>query len=179
VSLSEAFSSCGWPLARNPREGLTIPYLCGRAKPGDDDVSEKLQLDAVRVDRSFSTLARWRAERSRAATFMRLGDAPGDRRGEKRRTARLKWGKALDCADRFLCECVLNNRTSEGACLRLARNITIPQRFQLYEDDSGEIYEAQVVWRRGGEIGCRLAPAPTENKPRVAQRMRGQYYAMD
>lgn len=142
-------------------------------------MAEKTQLDGMRVGRGFSMLARWRAERSGAATFTRLADAPGDRRGENRRAVRLQWGKALDCADRFLCECVLSNRTRDGACLRLARNITLPQKFQLYDDDSGALFDAQVVWRRGAEIGCRLSRAPTRNKPRLAQRMRGQYYAME
>lgn len=141
-------------------------------------MSEKPVIDGLRVDRGASMLARWRAERSGAAVFTRLDDSPRDRRGETRRAARLKWGKALDASDRFLCECVLSNRTSEGACLRLARNVTLPQRFQLYEDDSGALFDAQIVWRRGGEIGCRLARTPTPDKAGVAWRMRSRYYAM-
>ena len=90
----------------------------------------------------------------------------------------MKWGKALDCADRFLCECVLSNRTIDGACLRLTRNITLPQRFQLFEDDSGALFDATVVWRRGAEIGCRLSPAPILGKIDIVRRMQGRYYAM-
>lgn len=139
---------------------------------------EKPVLDGVRLYRGMSMLARWRAQRSGEATFTRLEDAPRDRRGEKRRIAHLKWGKALDCADRFLCECVLSNRTRGGACLRLARNITLPQKFQLYDDDSDEIFDAQVIWRRGGEIGCRLSLTPRTDKAPVARRMRERYYAL-
>ena len=136
------------------------------------------ELEAVRLDRGASALARWRATRSGAATFARLEDAPADRRNEKRRVARLRWGKALDRADRFLCECVVSNRTSDGACLRLTRNVVLPQRFQLFEDDTGALFDAQVVWRRGAEIGCRLARAPTQDKARVARRMLSRYYAI-
>lgn len=141
-------------------------------------MSEKPVLEGVRLDRGMSMLARWRAQRAGAATFMRLDDAPRERRREQRRAMRLKWGKTLDAADRFLCECVISNRNSGGACLRLARNITLPQKFQLFEDDKGELFDAQVVWRRGAEIGCRLSRTPTQDKARVVRRMRERYYAL-
>jgi len=141
-------------------------------------VTEKPVLEGVRLDRGMSMLSRWRAQRSGAATFMRLEEAPRDRRREQRRGAHLKWGKTLDRADRFLCECVFANRTSGGARLRLARNIALPQKFQLYEDDSGNIFDAQIVWRRGGEIGCRLSRAPKQDKTRVVRRMQERCYAL-
>lgn len=141
-------------------------------------MSDRPVLEGVRIDRDLNMLARWRAERHGAATFTRLEESPSDRRNEKRRSARLRWGKALDGADRFLCECLVNNRTRGGACLRLARNVTLPRKFQLYEDDSGELYEAQVVWRRGAQIGCRLSLTPKPDKADVARRMRSRYYAM-
>jgi len=141
-------------------------------------VKEKPVIEGLRLDRGMSMLSRWRAKRGGAATFIRLADEPRDRRRERRRITHLKWGKALDCADRFLCECVMCNRTTGGACLRLARNIVLPTKFQLFDDDSGAIFDAQVVWRRGGEIGCRLSLSPNSDKTRLARRMRQRYYAL-
>lgn len=144
----------------------------------NDSVLEGVRLPGAFAPTAMGDLARWRAAKRHDASYVRLGDAPSDRRGEKRRGARLRWGKALDESDRFLCECVIVNRTHGGASLRLTRNVAAPLKFQLYDDDSGAIFAAQVVWRRGGEIGCRIALEPTPGKARVAQRMRAAYYAL-
>ena len=135
-------------------------------------------LEGVNVEGGLSALARWRAQRKGVATFARLGDAPPERRREKRRDARLRWGKALDGADRFLCECVVADQARGGVRLRLARNIPLPQRFQFFDDVSGDVFAAQIVWRRGVEVGCRLARAPAPDKAQVARRMRSRYYGL-
>lgn len=139
----------------------------------DDDV-----LEGVRVGGGLSTLAQWRAHRRGLATFSRLDDAPPERRRERRRGARLRWGKALDGADRFLCECVVADHASGGARLKLARNIALPQRFQFFDDASGAVFAAQIVWRRGVEVGCRLSRAPTPGKTGLVRRMLSACYAL-
>ena len=112
------------------------------------------------------------------ATYVRLGDAAADRRLEPRRSAHLRWGKALDERDRFLCDCIIGNRTPAGACVKITRNVAIAKKFQLYEDDSSALYEAYLVWRRGTELGCRLSREATHGKERVILRMRSAYYAL-
>jgi hypothetical protein len=139
----------------------------------DDDV-----LDAMRLQGSVSLLARWRASRWGAPTYQRLADANVERRVEPRRVSRLKWGKVLDGADRFLCDCVIADRAEDGARLRLARNLVLPPLFQLFDEDSGEIYAAQIVWRRGVEIGCRLSRSGAPSKAQAARRMKNRYYAI-
>lgn len=133
-------------------------------------------IDAVAISPGISALARWRALRQGAATFARLSDAPRDRRGDLRRKARLRSGKALDERDRFLCDCVIADRSADGACVRLARNVALPQKFRLYDDVAEALFAATVVWRRGADIGCRLSPAP--GKAQVVRRMRAPYYAL-
>lgn len=133
-------------------------------------------LEGVRVN-SVSALARWRSQRSGSATFARLADSSPERRSERRRDARLKWGKTLDVADRFLCECLIADRTSGGARLKLTRSLSLPARFYLYEDDGGAVFSAAVVWRRGREIGCRLSLAPLAKRD-IVRRMRSRYYAL-
>lgn len=140
---------------------------------GDDEV-----LDAMRLQGSVSFLARWRASRWSAPTYRRLADAHVERRGAERRISRLKWGKALDRADCFLCDCVIADRAKDGARLRLARHVVLPSLFQLFDEDSGEIYSAQIVWRRGVEIGCRLSPSASPGKAQAARRMKSRYYAI-
>lgn len=129
--------------------------------------------DARRIDQDASTSAV-----SDEITYTRLDDHAPDRRSEHRRPSRLKWGKILDERDKFLCECLILNRTINGAGLRLAREIAPPQRFQLFEDDRAEIHAAWLVWRRGAEIGCRLSRTASAGKGAVVRRMCGKFYAL-
>ena len=139
----------------------------------DPDVLEGRRLHLQR-----SLLARWRAGKSEGVAYFHISDAPSERRREARRPRRLRWGKTLDADDRFLTECLVVNRTIGGARLHLARNIVLPTRFQLFEDDAGVISGAEVVWRRAHEIGCRLALTPTPGKQSIVDRMRARYYAL-
>ena len=129
--------------------------------------------DARRIDGEAST-----SGRSDEITYVRLDERAPERRSELRRPSRMKWGKILDERDRFLCECLILNRTVNGAGLRLTRAIAPPQRFQLFEDDRAEIFGALLVWRRGAEIGCRLSRTASPGKGAVVRRMCGKFYAL-
>lgn len=143
-----------------------------------ETLDEKTIIDAVALAPGMSALARWRALRQGAPTFARTAESPCERRGESRRKARLRSGKALDERDRFLCDCIIADRSIDGACVRLARNIVLPQRFQLYDDVAGALFAAVIVWRRGAEVGCRLSRAPMPGKTQVVRRMSAPYYAL-
>lgn len=136
------------------------------------------ELEGRRLYRQRSLLSRWQTERNNFVDYCHLSDTPSDRRRENRRPCRLRWGKALDLNNRFLTECLVVNRTLGGARLRLARNIVVPTRFQLFEDDTGAISAAEVVWRRAHEIGCRVTPTPSQEKQAIIDRMRARYYAL-
>lgn len=141
-------------------------------------MSEEPVLEGRRLHRQRSLLSRWRTERDIYVDYRHLSDTTSDRRRENRRPCRLRWGKALDLHNLFLTECLVVNRTLGGARLRLARNIVVPPRFQLFEDDTGDISAADVVWRRAHDLGCRLAPTPSQEKRATIDRMRARYYAL-
>jgi len=139
---------------------------------------ERPLLEGARLTGASSVLTRWRLRRNGAVIYDRTDPTPADRRREKRRIVRLNWGKALDGGDRFLCDCLIVNRGEGGVRLRLARALVVPARFQLFDDADGLLYAARLVWRRGQEVGCRLARVPTAGKPHVIRRMKGPYYAL-
>lgn len=139
---------------------------------------EESLLKGARPGAGVSMLTRWRLRRHGVALQERLAEEADERRREKRRVVRLNWGKALDSGDRFLTECLVVNRGGDGVRLRLARSVTIPARFQLFDDADGLLYAARLVWRRGREAGCRLARVPVPGKPHVLRRMKGPYYAL-
>lgn len=139
---------------------------------------DKPLLEGARLTGYVSILARWRLRREGAVCYERIAETPEERRQEKRRAVRLNWGKALDGGDRFLSECLIVDRGGDGVRLRLARSRAIPARFQLFDDADGLLYAARLIWRRGQEVGCRLARAPTPGKTQVIRRMKGPYYGV-
>ncbi len=122
-----------------------------------------------------SALARWRA---RPRKELACRPITAERRDGKRRGVRLAWGKALDRSDRFLCDCHVVNRSPGGARLRLARKIALPAAFHFFDDGEGAIYAAEVAWRQGEVVGCRLALAPLRGMGEFVKRMSGRYYAV-
>lgn len=131
---------------------------------------------SIRLQAGLKGLSRWRGRASGvgASKF----EASMDRRRYKRWRVRLKWGKALDLSERFLCDCLVVNRSDCGARLRLARKIALPTTFLFFDDAAGALYAGRVIWRQGGFIGCRLSLEPLGGRPEVVKRMSGPYYAL-
>jgi hypothetical protein len=103
-----------------------------------------------------------------------------DRRERPRERTRLRSAKVLDGAYRFLCEGRICDRSAEGVRLALARDIALPRKFAVHIDETSEVREAKVVWRRGATIGVQLrAPAP-EGALRPCDRyaLKERYYAI-
>jgi hypothetical protein len=103
---------------------------------------------------------------------------PRERRRARRRGVRLTWGKALDASDRFLCECLVIDRAQDGARLRLARKVALPNVFHFFDDIENAIYAAQVVWRQNDIVGCRIGLSPLCGKEDVVTRMSSPLYAL-
>ena len=103
-----------------------------------------------------------------------------ERRGRPRERTRLRSAKVLDGAYRFLCEGRICDRSSEGLRLALARDIEIPPEFAVHIDETSEVREAQVVWRRGSTIGVRLSALASEGALRPCDRyaLKERYYAI-
>ena len=97
-----------------------------------------------------------------------------------REPARLRSAKLLDSAYRFVCEGRICDRSRDGLRLALARNIGLPPRLAVHIDETGEVRDARIVWRRGATIGVRLHEAATADalKPSDRYALRQRYYAV-
>ena len=105
--------------------------------------------------------------------------ASQDRRAGARQRTRLRSGKVVDVDGRFIGECLIANRSSIGGLLRLPQTSKVPARMLLYDDQTGDVLPAAVVWRREREVGIRFLPAdPGERHGAVAAAMRRKFYAM-
>ena len=100
-------------------------------------------------------------------------------RNAKRQRTRLRSGKILDRANRFLIDAAIIDRSSAGLRLRLARDERIPDVFRLFDEETGWVLGARLVWRRQALVGVRLDPGgPLPASPRQIAALRGKFYAM-
>ena len=112
-----------------------------------------------------------------------VGPASRDAREKRRETrarARLRSGKILDLANRFVCECRLHDVSASGLRLTLARNRPLPPRFLVYDDETGGLTLVTLVWRRGLSVGVRCGGAGSARPLTASQRyaLQGRYYAI-
>ena len=102
-----------------------------------------------------------------------------EHRNAKRQRTRLRSGKILDRANRFLIDAAIIDRSSAGLRLRLARDEPIPDVFRLFDEETGWVLGARLVWRRQALVGARLDPGgPLPASPRHIAALRGKFYAM-
>ncbi len=108
-----------------------------------------------------------------------LATATAEQRNDTRRRTRLRSGKILDRANRFLIDAAIIDRSSAGLRLRLARDQAIPDVFRLFDEESGLVLGARLVWRRQAVVGARLDPVgPLPASPRQIAALRGKFYAI-
>jgi hypothetical protein len=100
-----------------------------------------------------------------------------DQRREPRRRTRLRAGKILDRANRFLVEAAIIERSPAGLRLRLARNIDVPAIFHFYDEESESLFLAQLAWRKHLIVGARRGPLVPANAQEL-NALRGKFYAM-
>jgi len=105
---------------------------------------------------------------------------PKEKRTSARRRLRLRSAKLLDVKNGFICECLVRDESAHGLCLKLMRNIGLPSRCHLYDDDSGAIHVVATMWRRGTLLGVRYCTGatPVAMKPSDRSALRGRYYAV-
>ena len=103
-----------------------------------------------------------------------------EKRSSARRRLRLRSGKLLDAHNKFLCECLVRDRSGHGLCLVLARNIGLPARCRLYDDETGSLDAITTVWRRSSLVGVRFSftAKPVTIKQSDRSALRGRYYAV-
>jgi hypothetical protein len=162
------------PGVANPGEGLE-PVLLGvkrqdwRGRPG-----------------AALTLGRKLAGRGEIAYWVvssegrRPEDKPFNQRTHPRERTRLRSAKLLDGAYRFVCEGRICDRSRDGLRLALAREVRLPPQLAVHIDETSEVREAEVIWRRGSTIGVRLrsvAPAAAL-RPSDRYALKERYYAV-
>jgi hypothetical protein len=103
-----------------------------------------------------------------------------DLRAQPRERNRLRSAKLLDGGCRFLSEGRICDRSRDGLRLTLARDVTLPPRLAVHIDETSEVREAKIIWRRGSTIGVRLQgtlPADAMNASRRSA-LKERYYAI-
>ena len=67
---------------------------------------------------------------------------------DPRRRTRLRSAKVLDAGNAFICDAIIQDRSSAGLRLLLARNVGLPGRFGVHDDETGEVLTVTAAWRR-------------------------------
>jgi hypothetical protein len=103
-----------------------------------------------------------------------------DLRAHPRERNRLRSAKLLDGGCRFLSEGRICDRSRDGLRLALARDVTLPRKLAVHIDETSEVREARVIWRRGSTIGIRLGSAAPADALRPCDRraLSEHYYAI-
>jgi len=106
--------------------------------------------------------------------------ASREHRAAGRRRTRLRSAKILDSANKFVCECLIHDRSASGLRLTLARNLGLPAHFRVHDDETGKVDVVETVWRRGAVLGVRFSRAfgLVSIKPSDRAALRGQFYAV-
>jgi hypothetical protein len=107
-------------------------------------------------------------------------DKSVDQRSYARERTRLRSAKVLDGSYRFVCHSRICDRSRDGLRLALAHDIALPRQLAVHLDETSEVREAEVVWRRGPTIGIRLRSAASAETLRLCDRyaLRERYYAI-
>ena len=107
-------------------------------------------------------------------------DGRPENRGAGRRRTRLRSGKILNEANKFLCDCLIHDRSATGLRLALPRDIDLPPHFRVHDDETAEVDVVSTMWRRGAIVGVRYRPmaGPASVKPSVRAALRGRYYGV-
>lgn len=102
-----------------------------------------------------------------------------DKRAEPRRRVRLRSGKLANMAGVFLSDCLIYDRSAEGARLRLEASGSIPEQVLIFDDERGSLTVAMVMWRRPHELGLSFMLEPdTPASREIARKLSGRYYAL-
>jgi hypothetical protein len=101
-------------------------------------------------------------------------------RAHPRQQTRLRSAKLLDGSYRFLSEGRVCDRSRDGLRLVLARDVTLPPRLAVHIDETSEVREAKIVWRRGSTIGVELQETLPAEAMTASRRsaLRERYYAI-
>jgi hypothetical protein len=109
-----------------------------------------------------------------------VAEKPREKRSSARRRLRLRSAKLLDSQSVFICECLVRDQSAQGLCLKLMKNVGLPARCVLYDDETGSLRVVTTIWRRDSLLGVRYCPTSTPVSIKASDRaaLRGRYYAV-
>jgi hypothetical protein len=117
--------------------------------------------------------------RSGIVDYIVIGDGSRqDRRTEARRNARLQAGKLISVRGRFVADCIIRDRTKNGARLKLAKHAPLRKEMLFYDDQTRAICAASIIWRQGLNVGCVMSELPGKDKSKFIAALEQRYYAM-
>jgi hypothetical protein len=90
------------------------------------------------------------------AVELRTASAMRNKRSEPRWRTRLQSGKIFDSHNRFLTDCQVHDRSTHGARLRVVVNAALPSRLRFFDEVAKQLFEVQVAWQRGQDIGAKF-----------------------
>ena len=79
-----------------------------------------------------------------------------DKRGTERLRTRLRSGLLSDGRNTVIVDCLIQDRSRNGARLRLAHDRPLPRAFLLADDVAQARFWAQLAWQKGCDAGVRL-----------------------
>lgn len=79
-----------------------------------------------------------------------------DKRGTERLRTRLRSGLLSDERNTVIVDCLIQDRSRNGARLRLAHDRPLPRAFLLADDVAQARFWAQLAWQKGCDAGVRL-----------------------
>ena len=83
-----------------------------------------------------------------------------DNRAEPRYRVHLRSGEIADQNHRFICNCVIRDRSVRGARLLLPKNVSTPDEIWFHDHERKAPVKAQVRWRMNREIGIYIPLLP-------------------
>ena len=103
-----------------------------------------------------------------------------DLRAYPRERTRLRSAKLLDGGCRFLSEGRICDRSRDGLRLALAGHVTLPRKLAVHIDETSEVREAKIIWRRGSTIGVRVQEVVPADALTASRRsaLKERYYAI-
>lgn len=72
---------------------------------------------------------------------------------KSRRSRMLQSGKIIYGKSVMIIECVIRDRSDDGARLKVSSTSDVPTQFRLFFQDSNTLRAARVVWKTDREIG--------------------------
>lgn len=101
-----------------------------------------------------------------------------DRRGAGRARTRLRPGKLLEADGTFIADCLILDRSPQGARIRVLSSDPVPETFRLVDEAGRESFPSRTVWTRAGEVGLVLEAGGEAMDRRAFLAAAGPYYAV-